>query len=109
VDRIIWSLAASTAILSFGHHVDHALRHKIGWPLSHHVTPFTYALGIYVAIGVGAVLSKCGVVGPGYWAILALIGIVFVVGTHYGPFADDPPSTFAAAYGSETKATLAII
>ena len=110
MDRIIWSLVLSTTVLSAGHHVDHALRHHIGWPLSNHVTPFTYALFVYVAIAVGAVLSWRRVVGPGFWAILAAIGICFIGFTHFGPFAEDPPALFVRDYGGDqTKALLATI
>jgi hypothetical protein len=109
MDRIIWSFVACNTIFSVGHHIDHSLRHKIGWPLNHEVTPFTFALGVYVAVVGGALLSRRGVVGPGYWAILSGIGVAFVGGTHYGPFADDPPSAFAAAYRSQTSATFATV
>ena len=109
MDKIIWSFVASNTLFSIGHHVDHTLRHKIGWPLNHDVTPFTFALGVYVAVVAGTLLSRRGVVGPRYWAILSGIGVAFVAGTHYGPFADDPPSAFTAAYGSHTYATLATV
>jgi hypothetical protein len=109
MDRIVWSLVALTTIFSVGHHIDHASRHLIGWPLNDHVTPFSYGLGFYVLIIVGSILSRRGVIGPGFWAILAGVGLLFIGGSHYGPFANDPPSTFAAAYGSQTKATFATL
>jgi hypothetical protein len=109
MDRIIWSFVGSTTVLSIGHHIDHALRHKMGWPLVHEVTPFTYALGFYVAIAIGAPLSTRGVVGPGFWAIVAMIGLAFLVPSHYGPIAEDPTSMFASAYGSQTKGMIALI
>ena len=108
MDRTIWRLVVLITICSIGHHVDHALRHHAGWPLTDHVTPYTYALGAYVLVIAGSILTRRGVVGPGYWSLFALGGALFIGLTHYGPGAEDPPSAFAAQYGSETKAAIAI-
>ena len=109
MDKTIWRLVVLITICSIGHHVDHALRHRAGWPLTDHVTPYTYALGAYVAVIIGSILTRRGVVGPGYWSLLALAGALFIGLTHYGPAAEDPPSAFAAQYGSQTKAAMATV
>lgn len=109
MNRKIWTLVVLTVILSVGHHVDHALRHHAGWPVESQVTPFTYFLGIYVAIAIGTILSHRGTVGPGFWAILAAIGFLGITLTHFGSVAEDPPSLFASAYGIQVKGTIALI
>lgn len=109
MNRTIWILVVLTTMFSLGHHVDHALRHHAGWPVENRVTPFTLALGIYVAIAIGTVLSRRGIVGPGFWSILAAIGVAFITLTHFGPFAEDPPARFASEYGSQTKGMMSLI
>jgi hypothetical protein len=108
MNRKVWILVVFNTIFSLGHHVDHAVRHHIGWPLSHEVTPFTHALGIYVFILVGTILTRRGVVGPGYWSILAMIGIVFIVGTHFGPLAEDPVSAVMSEHATRTRGLIAV-
>src|SRR3954466_15675595 len=107
MDRVVWTLVWVNLVLSAGHHVDHALRHHVGWPLSPHVTPFTHALAVYVFIIVGAVLSRRGRGGPGYWSILAVVGFVFIVGTHFGPYAEDPVSKVMSEHATRMRGMLA--
>lgn len=109
MNRAIWILVVLTTIFSLGHHVDHALRGHAGWPVQDRVTPFTLFLGIYVAIAIGALLSRRGTVGPGFWSILAAIGFAGITLTHFGPVADDPPARFASEYGSQTKGMISLI
>ena len=109
MNRAIWTLVVLNTIFSLGHHVDHALRHHAGWPVESKVTPFTWFLGIYVAIAIGTVLSRRGMVGPGFWSILAAIGFVGITFTHFGPVAEDPPALFASEYGSQIKGMISLI
>ena len=108
MNRTMWIFVLVNTIGSVEHHVDHALRHKVGWPLTDRVTIWTYSLGIYVFLLVGAILSRRRVVGPNYWAVMGFVGFAFIAFTHYGPGGGDPASAFAADYGSQLKATVAL-
>ncbi len=92
-DRTLRRLVLLAALMSLGHHVDHAVRgNHVGWPLTAEVTPFTYSLGVYPLILLGFVLSRSGRVGPGYWALLSGAGALFVAAIHAGPGAVEPPA-----------------
>jgi hypothetical protein len=109
MNRIIWGFVVTTTIFSIGHHLDHAFRHhKVGWPFSDHFTGFSVALLFYVGILIGVILTRRGLIGPGFWSILAAVGFVYIVGSHYGPVAEDPPSFYSAEYGSSVKGALAL-
>jgi hypothetical protein len=67
-NRILYSLIFLAMFMSLGHHIDHVIRgNHVGWPLTHHVTPFTYSLGVYPLIFLGPYLYASGRVGPGFW------------------------------------------
>ena len=94
-------LALLTTIFSVGHHVDHVLRgNHVGWPLIPEITAFTYSLGFYPVIALGFYLYRSGRAGPGFWAVLASVGFLFVGVLHFGPFALEPPSDIVEPYGS---------
>lgn len=109
VDRTLWSLIAASTVLSAGHHVDHILRDATGWPApGRDVTPFTYSLGVYVAIALLVVLSLRGVTGPGAWAVLTGAGVLFVAAVHLGPAADDTPAMVQSGYDAWAAGALAL-
>jgi hypothetical protein len=84
---------------SLGHHIDHVIRgNHVGWPLTEHVTPFTYSLVVYPLIVLGLYLYASGRVGPGYWAILSGSGALFVAAIHFGPTAVEPPADIINLY-----------
>ena len=100
-DRTVYALVALAALMSIGHHVDHVVRgNHVGWPLSTHVTPFTYSLGVYPLILVGLLLYRSRRVGPGYWALLSGVGALFVAAIHFGPTAVEPPADIIDRYDS---------
>jgi hypothetical protein len=82
--------------------------HSVGWPFSAHVTGFSVALLFYVVILIGVLLTRRGLLGPGFWAVIAAVGFVYAFGSHFGPFAADPPSNYAIEYGSRVKGALAL-
>src|SRR5947208_2589440 len=99
MSRTAWSLLAAINMLGIGHHFDHAFRHHlVGWPFADQFTGFTVALLFYVVVVIGILLTRRGVVGPGFWSILAAVSFVFMVGSHFGPVAEDPISNYVPEY-----------
>lgn len=98
-DRILYGLIALAALMSLGHHLDHAIRgNHVGWPLTAEITPFTYSLGIYPLILLGLLLYRARRVGAGYWALLSGSGALFVGAIHFGPAAVEPPADIIGLY-----------
>jgi len=90
-----------TTLFSIGHHVDHVIRgNHVGWPLIAQVTPFTYSLGFYPVIALGLYLYLRGRTAPGFWALLAGAGFLFVGLLHFGPLALEPPADILRPYSS---------
>ena len=90
---VLYGLIALAALLSVGHHLDHAIRgNHVGWPLTAEVTPFTDRLGGYPLILVGLLLSWSRRVAPGYWALLSGSGALFVGAIHFGAAAIESPA-----------------
>jgi hypothetical protein len=67
-------------------------------PLTEHLTPFTYSLGVYPLILLGLYLYASGRVGPGYWALLSGSGALFVAWIHFGPAVVEPPADIINLY-----------
>lgn len=100
-DRSLSGLVFLATVLSLGHHVDHVVRgNHVGWPLTTEVTPFTFNLIVYPLIVLGLLLRLWDKGGPGYWALLAGVGLVLVGITHVGPFAAEPPRDIIEPYQS---------
>jgi hypothetical protein len=96
---ILYRLTYLAAALSFGHHIDHVIRHNaVGWPLTGEVNAFTLSLVIYPVIVTGLLLYRAGRVGPGFWALVSGGGAIFVSAVHFGPFAAEPPEMILDAY-----------
>ena len=94
-------LAVLATLLGIGHHLDHAVRgNHVGWPITGDVSPFTYSFGFYPLILIGLYLLIEGRGGPGFWAVLAGAGVLFVGLTHFGPFAVEPPEDIVGVYAS---------
>src|SRR5215207_6039584 len=71
-NRRLYGLIFLAMLMSLGHHIDHVIRgNHVGWPITEHVTPFTYSLGVYPLIFLGLYLYASGRVGPGFWAIVS--------------------------------------
>lgn len=108
MNRTIWMFVVLNTIGGIGHHVDHTLRHKVGWPLTQHVNGYTITLLIYVAILIGAIYSRRGVIGPGFWAVFSFAGFVYTAAVHFLPGSPDPPAQYAELYGSRLYGAIAI-
>ena len=101
-------VAAITA-LSLVHHVDHVLRGVAGWPLDGGFNAFTMSLFVYPTIAVGLLLSRRGLVGPRFWAILAGGGAVFILAVHVGPAAGDSVGSIPGQYESPVGDVAALV
>jgi len=109
VNRRLWLLVAATTAFGLGHHVDHLIRgNHVGWPVTAELTPFTWSLGFYPVILLGALLARRGAVGPGFWAALTAVGFLFVGLTHFGPAAAEPPADILGAYRSPLAGRFAL-
>jgi hypothetical protein len=98
-NKTLYGLIYLAAFMSLGHHIDHIIRgNQVGWPLTEHVTPFTYSLGVYPLILLGLYLYRSGKVGPGYWTLLSGSGALFVAAIHFGPAAIEPPADIINMY-----------
>lgn len=108
-DRTLIILVGLATILSLGHDLDHVARGDLRWPLTWASLPFLVVLSvIYTPIGIGLYLYRKGTVGPGYWAILAGVGVVFGWLAHFSPFTDQPARSILAAYESAAAGRLAV-
>ena len=54
---------------------------------------------MYVVILIGVLLTRRGLVGAGYWALVAAAGFALVVVLHFGPLAKEHLSDLAGQYG----------
>ena len=94
-------LVTLALIFGVGHHVDHLLRgNHVGWPVTPHVTPFTYSLGFYPLILLGLALARRGRVGPAFWVALGGAGLLFVGLAHVGPLAVERPHDILDPYAA---------
>lgn len=99
--RSLFKLALVATVFGIGHHIDHVIRgNHVGWPLIPEPTPFTYSLGFYPVIALGLYFHARGRVGPGFWAVLASSGALFVGLLHFGPLAVEPPADVVGPYRS---------
>lgn len=97
--QTLYRLTYLAALLSLGHHIDHAIRgNHGGWPLTGDVNAFTYSLSIYPAILIGLYLYRTGRVGPGFWVFLSGGGLIFLTAIHLSPIAIEPPGDIIGMY-----------
>jgi hypothetical protein len=86
-------------LLGVAHHVDHVVRgNHVGWPLTAHVTPFTYSLAIYPLLAVGLYLTASDRVGAGYWAGFLAFSAAMLAYVHVSPWAVEPPRDVVSPY-----------
>jgi hypothetical protein len=104
----LYRLTYLAAALSFGHHIDHVIRHNAGgWPLTGEVNAFTLSLIIYPVIITGLLLYRAGRVGPGFWALVSGGGAIFVSAVHFGRIAVEPPEMIIDGYHPQILGWLA--
>ena len=108
-DKRLITLVILGTIFSLGHTVDHVFRGDLRWPLTLESVPFIIiSLAIYAIIGFGLYLYLKNKVGPGFWAIVAGIGVAFGWLAHFSPFTDQPPQYILSAYESAAAGWLAL-
>ena len=106
--RTLYLLIGWVMVLSLGHHVDHLLRGVTGWPLESEVNAFTYSLAIYPTIVAGVLLSRRGLAGPRFWALLSSGGALFILFVHVGPAAGDSVTEISGQYATPAAGLLAL-
>lgn len=107
--RTLYLLIGWVVVLSLGHHVDHVLRGVTGWPFESEINAFTYSLVIYPTIVAGVLLSRRGLAGPRFWALLSSGGALFILVVHVGPGAGDSVTEISGQYTSPAAGLLALV
>ena len=108
-DKILIALVVVAGVLSFGHFVDHFVRGDAPWPPTAETIPFLVLMAIiYTIAGGGLYLYWTNRVGPGFWAIFAVLGAAFAWFGHFSPFTDQPPQHILHAYASPAAGWLAV-
>jgi len=104
------ALVVLAAVLNLGHTTDHVVRGDLRWPLSLESAPFILiSLAIYTVVAGGLYLYAKGRIGPGFWAILASVGVAFGWLAHFSRFTDQPPAYILGAYQSVAAGWLALL
>ena len=99
--RVLYLLLAITTTLGAAHHIDHIIRgNHVGWPVTHHVNPFTYSLAIYPIVAVGLYLTLTDRVGDRYWAGVFTLSAFMLAYFHVSPWAVEPPSDVILPYAN---------
>jgi hypothetical protein len=98
MNRKLLTLITVGTLLSLGHTADHAIRDDLRWPSPALVGLVIVSLVLYSAIGTGLYLSAKGKVGPRFWTIVAVAGLLFGWAAHFSPFTEQPPSYILSAY-----------
>jgi hypothetical protein len=108
-DKKLLVLLVLITVLVTGHNVDHVLRDELPWPPSSEWLIFIVVIGvIYAAIGLTFLLYRRNRVGPRFFTIASLGGLVFGWLGHFSPYTDQPPSYILNAYQSATAGWIAL-
>jgi hypothetical protein len=98
MNQKLLTLITVGTLLSLGHTADHAIRDDLRWPSPALIGLVIVSLVLYSAIGTGLYLSAKGKVGPRFWTIFAVAGLLFGWAAHFSPFTEQPPSYILSAY-----------
>ncbi len=110
VDRSLLRLILVIAWLNGVHTLDHMMRGDFHWPLDRQSVGFVLVVAaIYLVIGVGVRLSRRGVVGPLFWAIVGFGGLILGWLSHFSPFTDQPLHVIYGTYHNAMAGALAVL
>jgi hypothetical protein len=98
MNRKLLTLITVGTLLSLGHTADHAIRDDLRWPSPALIGFVIVSLVLCSAIGTGLYLYAKGKVGPRFWTIVAVAGLLFGWAAHFSPFTEQPPSYILSAY-----------
>jgi hypothetical protein len=98
INHRLVALIAVATLLSLGHTADHAVRDDLRWPSAELIAFVIVNLVLYGAIGTGLYLYVKGTVGPRFWTIVAVAGVLFGWAAHLSPFTEQPPAYILSAY-----------
>ncbi|ESS09617.1 MAG: hypothetical protein A07HN63_00422 [uncultured archaeon A07HN63] len=108
--RVLYLLLAVTTALGAAHHIDHIIRgNHVGWPITHHVNPFTYSLAIYPIVALGLYLTLTDRAGDGYWAGVFTLSAFMLAYFHISPWAVEPPQDVILPYATPAVGYLAFV
>ena len=106
-DKKLLALIILVTILNLGHTADHIARGDFTGPLT--APSVIITLAIYAVLGFGLYFYLTNKVGPGFWAIVAGIGVLFGWLAHFSPFTDQTPQYICNAYKTPAIGWLALI
>ncbi len=110
VDRFLLRLILVIAWLNGVHTLDHTIRGDFHWPPDGQSVGFVLVVAaIYLVMGVGVRLSRRGVVGPLFWAIVGCGGLILGWLSHFSPFTDQPLHVIYGTYHNATGGALAVL
>ena len=96
-------------VLVVGHDIDHFVRGDFRAGSAAEALPIVLVtVAKYAAFGLGLFLYLRNSVGPGFWAVLAGIGVVLGWLAHFSPFSGQPPQVIYRVYGSPVWGSLAV-
>lgn len=109
VNHKLIALIVLIALLFAGHIADHAVRGDFAWDLTWpSVLSLVANAGILVLIALGLVLYMHGHIGPGVWAIAAVLGLALGWLGHLSPFTEQTPQYIYGCYSSPAAGSLAL-
>jgi len=106
--RLFWVFVLLPTLLGAAHHIDHIIRgNHVGWPITAHVNPFTYSLGIYPLLAISLYLTVIDRVDAGYWAGFFAFSAGVLAFFHISPWAVEPPQDVMVPYADPLVGYLA--
>jgi hypothetical protein len=108
-DKTLSTLVIAIIILFAGHDIDHFLRGDYGSGSPAYAAPVIVVTIVkYAVLGFGLFYYVKGMVGPGFWAILAGLSVALAWLAHFSPFTEQTPQFICRAYDSPVAGALAV-
>jgi len=106
--RAFYLFVLVPTVLGAAHHVEHIVRgNHVGWPVTAHVTEFTYSLAIYPLIAISLYLTLTRRVDARYWVGFFVFSSGMLAYLHISPWAVEPPQDIIVPYASPAAGYLA--
>lgn len=96
-------------IFGAGHHIEHAVRHDTGFPLTSTPSPWTFNLLLYPLAAFGFYMMwRRNKLLPGMWLIVGVVPAIFVFIAHFSPIALDSVPTVYHYYKHAWAGVIAV-
>lgn len=106
---ILERLILVIAVLNGLHAIDHVIRGDLHWPIDEQSIGFIVVIAaIYLVLGFGLMGYRRRVIGPRFWTVIGLGGLLFGWLSHFSPFTDQSVSTIFLAYPSSLAGGVAV-